>query len=69
MRPTPTQSQLLARAREEAALARKKQYRRLVGLGIGGAGLAAALAGLPMEVSIALWGFGLLAWAMLKKAA
>ncbi|MGE3303375.1 MAG: hypothetical protein AB7M12_09705 [Hyphomonadaceae bacterium] len=56
----------LERARAEARLAMKQRYRRLVGLGTGSAGLAAALAGLPMTVTLGLWAFGAAAWAILK---
>jgi hypothetical protein len=66
MRPTPTQSQLLAKSRAEARLAHKKRYRGVIGLGLGGAGLAVAMAGLPMSVSLALWGLGAAAWMILK---
>jgi hypothetical protein len=65
-RPTPTQAQLLARSREETRLAHKKRYRGLIGLGLGAAGLAAALAGLPFLVTLALWGLGVASWMILK---
>lgn len=63
---TPTQGQLLAKTRAEAQLAHKKRYRRLIGLGLGGAGLAAALAGMPLVFSLGLFAVAAAAWAILK---
>jgi hypothetical protein len=56
----------IAKNRADARLAQKKRYRRLLGWGFGGAGLAAQFAGLPLVVSLALWGLGLAAWTYLK---
>jgi hypothetical protein len=64
----PFQSELIARNREELHLARKRRYRNVIGLGLGGAGLAAAFAGLPISVSLMFWAAGLIAWAILKAA-
>ncbi len=66
MHSTPTQAQVLAQLRAEAGGSRQKNYRRVIGLGLGAAGLAASLAGMPMELSIGLWGLAALAWAILK---
>ena len=63
---TPTQAQLLARSRDEATIARKRRYQRVVGIGLGGAGIAAAIGGLPLSVSIGFWVFGAISWAILK---
>jgi hypothetical protein len=65
---TPFQSEVLARNRADLRLARKKRYRNVIGLGLGGAGLAAAFAGLPISVPLLFWAAGLVAWAMLKAA-
>jgi hypothetical protein len=62
------QAQEIARLKAETAMVQKKRYRGLVGIGFGGAGLACALVGMPMIVSIALWGVGLAAWAIIKAA-
>jgi hypothetical protein len=66
MRPTPTQGQLLAKSREEARLARKRRYQRVIGIGLGGAGLASAAVGLPFQVSVMLWAFATASWAILR---
>ncbi|MGE3143105.1 MAG: hypothetical protein AB7L65_07260 [Hyphomonadaceae bacterium] len=66
MRRPLSHTQMLETARAEARLARKKRYRNVIGLGLGGAGIAAALAGLPTSVSVIFWGLGLAAWALLK---
>jgi hypothetical protein len=58
---------LLEQAREEARIANKRRYQRLIGLALGGAGLAAALAGMPMEVTLGLWAVGAASWAILKR--
>jgi hypothetical protein len=67
MRTTPTQGQLLIRSRAEASIARKKRYRRVIGIGLFAAGIAMAFIGAPLEVSFALWGFGALSWFILKR--
>ncbi len=65
--PMASPSFLAQSSREaEALLARKQGYRRLIGTAFGAAGLAAALVGMPLEFSLALWGLGALAWAHLK---
>ena len=68
---TPTQSQLLAQYRaENEAKARKKikkSYHNVIGIGIGGAGLAAMLAGLPDELSWGLMLLGPVTWIILKR--
>jgi hypothetical protein len=65
-RPTPTQSQALAKARSDALLANKKRYRRVIGFGLGAAALAAAMAGMPLIFSLGLFALGAAAWAVLK---
>ncbi|MBL8550195.1 MAG: hypothetical protein JNJ73_09425 [Hyphomonadaceae bacterium] len=65
---TPTQAQAIEANRAELRLARKKRYRNLIGMGLGGAGLAVAFAGLPISVSLLLWAAGFVAWALLKNA-
>lgn len=67
MRTTPTQGELLIRARAEATVARKKRYQRVIGIGLFAAGVAVAFSGAPLEVSFALWGFGALSWFILKR--
>jgi hypothetical protein len=57
----------IEKSRAELRLAHKKNYRRLVGIAFGAAGLAAGLAGLPLSVSIALWAMGAAAWWWLKR--
>jgi hypothetical protein len=52
--------------RADLRLLQKKRYRGLIGIGIGAAGLAAGLAGLPLSVSIGIWLVGLMGWAWLK---
>lgn len=63
---TPTQSQLLAKTRDEVRLAHKKRYRGVIGLGIGAAGLAATLAGMPLIFSAGLFLLAAVARAILK---
>lgn len=58
---------LLEQARAEARIATKRRYQRLIGIGLGGAGLAVMLAGLPAMASIGLWGIGAASWAILKR--
>jgi hypothetical protein len=69
--PTPTQSQLLAMYRaENEAKARKKvkkSYHKVIGIGVGGAGLAAMLAGLPDAVGWGLMLLGPISWMILKR--
>lgn len=65
---TPTQAQAIEANRVEMRLARKKRYRNLIGMGLGGAGLAAAFAGLPISASLMFWAAGFVAWALLKNA-
>lgn len=59
-------AQFAERARQDATLARKKSYQRLVGLGLGGAGLAAMICGLPDALGYAFWGLGGVSWMILK---
>lgn len=56
----------IAKNRAAARLSTKKRYRGLIGLGIGGAGLAAGMAGLPLTASVGIWALGMAAWAFLK---
>jgi len=63
---TPTQGQLLAKYRAEAHVARKRRFHRVIGIGLGAAGLATALVGMPMLVSLLLWGCGIASWQILK---
>ena len=58
----------IARLKGETRMAIKRRYRGMIGVLLGGAGLAAALVGLPFEMSLALWGLGLASWAILKAA-
>ena len=60
------QAQEIDRLKAETALLRKKRYRNLIGLGLGAAGLAADLAGMPFAVSLVLWGMGAGVWVILK---
>ncbi len=57
---------MMEQAREDARMARKKRYRNMIGIALGGAGVATALAGMPIMASVALWGVGAAAWAILK---
>ena len=70
MRPTPNQAQLLKLYREQDHaknhLAHKRRYQRVIGIGLGGAGLAAAIAGMPFMVSVLLWGMGFVSWRILR---
>jgi hypothetical protein len=58
----------IARLKDETRLAIKKRYRGIIGVLLGGAGIAASLAGLPLEMSLGFWGLGLASWAILKAA-
>ncbi|HWA00399.1 MAG TPA: hypothetical protein VG841_08805 [Caulobacterales bacterium] len=64
--PVPTQAQLLAKNRARARLDNKRRYRRLLSLGFGAAGLAVAVTGMPLSVSIALWALSAASWMLLK---
>jgi hypothetical protein len=68
MQPASSHAATIARLKAETALARKRRYRGIIGVVLGGAGLAATLAGLPLEISLAFWGLGLASWAILKAA-
>lgn len=57
----------LEQAREEARIAGKRRYQRLIGIGLGGAGIAVMLAGLPFMTSVGLWALGAASWAILKR--
>ena len=69
--PTPTQSQLLAMYRaENEAKARqkmKKSYHKVIGIGIGGAGLACMFTDLPDAVGWGLMLLGPISWMILKR--
>ena len=53
------QAQEIARLKAQTAGLRKKRYRGMIALLLGGAGLAADLAGFPFSVSLVLWGMGI----------
>jgi hypothetical protein len=60
------QAQEIARLRAETRALRKKRYRGLISLALGAAGLAFALAGFPMAMSLALWALSAGAWFILR---
>ena len=70
MPPSRTQSQLLklyqAENAEKTRLAHKRRYQRVIGIGLGAVGLAAAMVGMPFAVSVALWAMGAISWRILK---
>ncbi len=57
---------MLAKSRAEVRIARKGRYQRVIGIGLGGAGLASAAVGLPFQVSLMLWAFAAASWAILR---
>ncbi|MET0182590.1 MAG: hypothetical protein ABW199_06870 [Caulobacterales bacterium] len=59
-------TELVERAREDARLARKKRYRNMIGIALGAVGVALAIAGMPIILSIMMWAFGFLSWMILK---
>ena len=63
---SPLQLVLREQAQNEARLANKKRYRRVIGVGLGAAGVAVALVGMDWTVSAGLWGLGAASWAILK---
>jgi hypothetical protein len=63
-----THDETIARLKAETQMIRKKRYKGVIGLLLGGAGFATMLAGLPDVVSYGLWGVGAAAWFILKRA-
>lgn len=51
---------------DDARYALKKRYRKLIGIGLGGAGVAAALTGMPMTLTFCLWGLSFVSWKVLE---
>jgi len=59
---------LMAQSRASGRRARRKRFQNVIMLGLSGAGLAAALAGLPLAVSLAFIGVGIAAGIALRVA-
>jgi hypothetical protein len=51
---------------EEQKRKRRKAFRKVIGLGLGTAGTACALVGMPWFVGAGFWGLGIVLWRFYK---
>jgi hypothetical protein len=62
-------TEMMAQAQQTGRRARRKRFHNVIMLGLSGAGIAAALAGLPLSVSLAFIALGIASGYILRKFA
>lgn len=62
-------TEMMEQAQRRGRRARTKRFHNVIMLGLSGAGIAAALAGLPLGVSLAFIGVGIVSGLVLRLAA